>query len=69
MVKKYTCSCGSKVEKLTSYFPEGIRVTVCDECAERLELNKQNIASVDYSELKESKDQSKYDTRRNASTI
>lgn len=41
MTQKYKCRCRKEVDELTSYFHKvnGMRITVCDECAEKLKLN------------------------------
>ncbi len=57
MIKqKHICRCGNTVENLTSYFHkvEGMRVTVCDKCAERYGLTDTNVYSrEEYKNLKE----------------
>mgnify|MGYP001617579701 CR=1 FL=1 len=54
-IQKYICRCGNRTDKLTSYFINGIRITLCDECSSEFEKN--NAEAVDYDEVK--KDQSK----------
>lgn len=65
---KYTCRCGKRVDKLTSFFKNGIRVTICDDCAKDIGLNKdEDVTKVDYDEVRAaSKEESFYhmiDTR------
>ena len=53
--EKHTCRCGAKTNKLTSYFKDGIRVTVCDDCANQFGLkNSENVIKVDYDKIKAS---------------
>ena len=53
--EKYTCRCLRKTNNLASYFKDGIRVTVCDECAEEFGLTgSKDIIKVDYKKIKES---------------
>lgn len=52
---KYTCRCGKRTDKLTSYFKNEIRVTVCDDCAKEYNLiNDDKIIQVDYDKIKNS---------------
>lgn len=57
MIKKVLiCRCGTTVKSMKSYFhkTEGMRVTVCDKCAERYGLiNKETYSSTDYTDLKD----------------
>lgn len=67
---KYVCSCGNKVDKLTSYFKNSVRVTLCDRCAEENGLTQDaDIIKVDYDKIKtSSKEENFYhmiDTREN----
>lgn len=54
-IPKHICRCGKRTDKLTSYFINSIRITLCDECAD--EIKKNNHIAVDYDEVK--KDPSK----------
>lgn len=56
MANKYTCRCGKRVEVLTSYFNNGVRITVCDECAMSSGLKwNEEFKAVNYEEIKEDK--------------
>lgn len=68
--EKYTCRCQRKTNKLTSYFKDGIRVTVCDDCANELGLvSDKNVMKVDYEKVKKSSSEENFyhmiDTREN----
>jgi len=53
--EKYTCRCGKKTDKLTSYFKDGMRVTVCDDCAVQFGLHDdEDVLKVDYDKVKKS---------------
>lgn len=67
---KYTCRCSRRVDKLTSYFKDGIRATMCDDCAKEHNLiNDDKVIQVDYEKIKSSdKNENFYhmiDTREN----
>lgn len=51
-IDKYLCRCGNRVNKLISYFVHGSRITVCDNCAESLGLNKEGIEKIEYKKEK-----------------
>ncbi len=54
--EKYTCRCGKAVNQLSSYFKDGIRVTLCDDCAEQYGLSRdKTVIKVDYKKIEESK--------------
>lgn len=57
MIKKVLiCRCGSTGESMTSYFHkvEGMRVTVCDKCAERYGLtDKETWTNTNFTDLKD----------------
>lgn len=66
--EKYTCRCVKAVNKITSYFKGGIRITLCDECAEQYGLaTDKDVIKVDYKKIEESKNDEnfyhKIDTR------
>ena len=63
-IEKYICSCGARVDNLTSYFSKVGRITVCDECAERegLKGNKE-FDAVDYDVVKGDVNKQIIDTR------
>lgn len=53
--EKYICRCGKAVNKITSYFKDGIRVTVCDDCANQYGLTTdEGVIKVDYKKIEES---------------
>lgn len=54
-ISKYICRCGNKTDTLISYFINGIRITVCDECAKQSELEKKADTKVDYEKIMKSK--------------
>ena len=65
---KHICRCGNNVEKMTSYFKDGIRVTLCDTCADQYGFkNDEKAIKVDYDAImKSSKEENFYhkiDTR------
>lgn len=63
-IAKHICRCGAKVDKLTSYFSNGIRVTVCDQCAELNKFKNNNaFIAVDYDEVKNDANMQIIDTR------
>lgn len=62
-MKKYMCFCGKNVEKLISYFKNGIRITCCSSCAEQNGLVKDSDESMDYDVAKKNKSLSTIDTR------
>jgi hypothetical protein len=63
-IEKYICSCGAKVNKLTSFFSTIGRITVCDECADRQGLNKnKEFEAVDYEIVKNDFSKQVIDTR------
>lgn len=66
-IAKYICRCGKKTDKLISYFINGIRITVCDECAKGNDLKNKAQIDVDYEKIiKSNKDENFYhkiDTR------
>lgn len=50
------CRCGKWVLKLTSYYKNGIRVTICDECAKTNGVfNDDSIIKEDYEAIKKVK--------------
>lgn len=50
---RYTCRCGKVTDKLTSYFKDGTRVTLCDDCAAEYKLtNDERVIKVDYEKVK-----------------
>lgn len=60
-IPKYICRCGSRVDELTSYFYNGIRVTVCDECAEQHGFkNNKQIEYVDYNKIENASKEENY---------
>lgn len=61
-IPKYICRCGKKTDKLTSYFFNGIRVTLCDDCSEEFKKNDVFMA-VDYEEVKKDASKQIIDTR------
>lgn len=58
-IPKYTCRCGNRTDKLTSYFINGVRVTACDICDDVLKNNKEAIA-VDYDKIKSSSKEERF---------
>jgi ribosome-binding protein aMBF1 (putative translation factor) len=53
--EKYTCRCLKKTDKLISYFINGLRITICDDCAEELGVkNNDKIEAVDYEKVRKS---------------
>lgn len=67
-IEKYTCRCGRAVNKMTSYFKDNVRVTLCDDCAEASGLKEdESVIKVDYDKIvKSNKDENFYhkiDTR------
>lgn len=61
-IPKYICRCGNKVDKMTSYFIDGIRITLCDECSEQFKKNDV-FEAVDYEEVKKDTSKQIIDTR------
>lgn len=61
-IPKYICRCGNKVDKMTSYFIDGIRITLCDECSEKFKDNDV-FEAVDYEEVKKDPNKNIIDTR------
>ena len=60
--EKYICRCGKQVNKITSYFKEGIRFTMCNECAEAHGFNSDSkVEKVDYDVvMKSARDENYY---------
>lgn len=52
-IAKYICRCGRQTDNLSSHFIDGVRVTVCDECAVDL-IGKEKAVVVDYDKIKAS---------------
>lgn len=53
---KQICRCGRQTDKLTSFFDNssGLRVTVCEDCANELQLkNEERFKAVEFEKLKE----------------
>lgn len=61
-IPKYICRCGNKTDKLTSYFINGLRVTLCEKCDEKYR-NNDKYEAVDYEEVKKDKSKQIIDTR------
>lgn len=61
-IAKYICRCGNRTDNLKSYFIEGIRVTVCEECESEFKNNKDAVV-VDYDEVKKDVSKQIIDTR------
>lgn len=60
-IKKRLCTCG-QLKELSSYFKDGLRLTVCDDCATKLDFK--NIAGISvkpYDEIKKESKLNKYD--------
>jgi hypothetical protein len=54
-IEKYTCRCGNKVNTISSYFVNGIRVTLCEKCADEYGLTKDEaVIKVDYATIEKS---------------
>jgi len=50
---KYTCRCGKRVDRLTSFFKNDIRVTLCDNCAKDIGfIDNEEVVKVDYDKVK-----------------
>ena len=63
-IEKYICHCGNKVNKITSYFKGGVRVTLCDDCANQYGFDKdKDVIKVDYKEVQEDPNLQIIDTR------
>jgi ribosome-binding protein aMBF1 (putative translation factor) len=61
-ITKYICRCGNRIDKMTSYFIDGIRVTVCENCEEEFK-NNNKAEAVDYEEVKKDASKQIIDTR------
>lgn len=62
--EKYTCRCGRAVNKITSYFKDNVRVTLCDDCAEESGLkNDPDVKQYDYEDVVKDQGLQTIDTR------
>jgi predicted nucleic acid-binding Zn ribbon protein len=61
-IPKYICRCGHRTDKLTSYFVNQIRVTVCENCEGELK-NRNVVVAIDYEEVKADPNKQVIDTR------
>lgn len=60
-IERYICRCGNRTNNLTSYFIQGIRVTVCELCERELKNTKDAIP-VDYEDVKKEPSMNEIDT-------
>lgn len=64
-IEKYICSCGVKVDKLTSLFSKVGRITLCDSCIDQLGLRgNKEFEAVDYEDVKKDGNKQVIDTRQ-----